>query len=696
MGWQQKRSLSLRGLLLLLLLPASGFPLLVFGFFSVFWIEKALEKDLKNKIGPEIAAFQNIFDQVERRLSLNLDSFASLHFSRDQNVTEKTVFDQIVFYKKSGDFLKQIQSPRNAERIFENSPESDLWKTIIPRGKPSTLSSTRSPSSSWDAELNEFSFSKDRLVEPKNEVLGRRLKDGFRKILARGPHFSVLQARGSDLEFVVGRALKGAEGQILGFALGRVHLDKQILGIISVSLGREFALHKAQENFWLTTSTEKLWAFKASLPKEPTLQSPKAISLESKSGDKRPLHFAWFDWQRSDLRDPIYVGLELGQGGFAELGERVQGGLVFLCLALFLGSIFLAVILSKALARPLQQLLNATEKIRSGFAPDTVSSQGWVREFDQLVEQFNEMAHTVEVGKKSLKEKIDQLGQINKELHETQDQLVHSAKMSSIGQLVAGVAHELNNPIAFIYSNMTQLKEYSLAIHRMDEEIRNLQKSLSAPELKKFLSEKEKLEWDYVVQDIGEIANSCLEGSVRVKDIVLGLKSFSRAGGDFKESIPIKNLIDSTLKLMGKIPSKIKIKINVESSLLILGNSSQLGQVIMNLVNNAVHACGSQGGEVEISAQATVLGSGNHGVQLRVSDNGMGISKENLEKIFDPFFSTKKVGEGTGLGLSIVYGIVQKHGGKIRVESRVGQPGKPGGTVFILDFPAAEAAKIAS
>ncbi|MGZ3785089.1 MAG: ATP-binding protein [Bdellovibrio sp.] len=332
--------------------------------------------------------------------------------------------------------------------------------------------------------------------------------------------------------------------------------------------------------------------------------------------------------------------------------------------------------------KPLYELVEALQSFESEEQTVTIPVKNDT-EIGLLTESFNEMSRKIWQARSDLRKKITELEAANKELKDTQTKLVHSAKMVSLGQLVAGVAHELNNPIGFIYSNMMHLKEYSEKLI----EIANVAEKDSS----KLPALKEEYEFDYIVKDLPKLVASCQDGARRTRDIVLGLRNFSRLEEAKLQEIDIHQSLDTTLSLLqGEIKNRIEIHRQYEPTPLIYCYASQINQVFMNILSNAVQAIEGSG-HIWISTRALKDYKGSKGsesknrhgwVQISIQDSGKGMSNDVLEKIFDPFFTTKGVGQGTGLGLSISYGIVQNHGGEIqaRSESSVG-------TEFIVILP---------
>ena len=257
-------------------------------------------------------------------------------------------------------------------------------------------------------------------------------------------------------------------------------------------------------------------------------------------------------------------------------------------------------------------------------------------------------------------------------------QLVQSEKMASLGQLAAGVAHEINNPIAFVYSNTQVLKDYLEDFINLDKTIRKVlhdKKSLDEP---LYESLCERMDLSFLQDDSLSLVHTNLEGLHRVKEIVDNLKSFSHAGDEVFSNISIFDCVESALKIAW---NSLKYEHQVDNQLSkdippILGNIGQLQQVFVNLFMNAAQAM-EGGGTLTISQTLSAKT-----LTIQVSDDGCGMDEDTVNKLFTPFFTTKPVGIGTGLGLSISFAILEAHSAEIQVNSKIGQ-----GTSFNLIFP---------
>jgi PAS domain S-box-containing protein len=312
-----------------------------------------------------------------------------------------------------------------------------------------------------------------------------------------------------------------------------------------------------------------------------------------------------------------------------------------------------------------------------------------VRETLRLVADLQQAKTNLEERVRQRTQQIEQAMQERErayqELTRKDDQLVRQEKMASLGQLAAGVAHEINNPVGFVSSNLQMLQRYLADLTTYAARTGSLMEKLRGgantevlrPEAEEVAGWVKSVELDQTLVDAGESVVESIDGLNRVKKIVSALREFSHADRDEPASADLNEGLESTINIVWN-ELKYKITLHREYGDLPKVNCypHQLNQVFMNLLVNAAHAIPDKG-EVWVKTWAD-----RDRVYVDVRDTGAGIPEANLSKIFDPFFTTKPVGQGTGLGLSIVYGIVERHGGTIHVESRVGE-----GTTFHLSFP---------
>lgn len=289
---------------------------------------------------------------------------------------------------------------------------------------------------------------------------------------------------------------------------------------------------------------------------------------------------------------------------------------------------------------------------------------------EQLVEQRTE---ALTLASQALQQEIDERKQL-------QSQLIQSEKLASLGQMAAGVAHEINNPVGFVTSNLGTLESDFKQLQRMLDAYQQAEAALAPGDCLEQLSAlRNELDLDFLKEDIPILIRESKDGIGRVTQIVKDLKNFSRVDNDEQwQWANLQQGIDSTLNI---VASELKHKADVIKHYQPLPEieclASQINQVVMNLVINAAQAMGPERGTITLSN-----GVEGDRVWLEVADNGCGIAPHSLQKIFDPFFTTKPVGEGTGLGLSLSYGIVKKHHGDISVSSEVGR-----GTTFRVVLP---------
>ncbi len=339
-------------------------------------------------------------------------------------------------------------------------------------------------------------------------------------------------------------------------------------------------------------------------------------------------------------------------------------------------------LIAGAISRPIQKVTDASAKLAEGdltIRVPVISSD----ELSQLAQGFNFMAEQIQERERELNLKMQELQDTLEKLSVTQMRLVQTEKMASLGQIVAGIAHELNNPVTFIYSNVGHAFNYI-------EDLLNLiyVYQQEYPEPTAVLTETiEEIDLDFLTDDLQKILQSMKSGAERIKSIILDLRNFSRLDEADLKSVDLLEGLENTVKI---IQHRFKPQANrpeiqlvkeYQKLPLVECYAAQMNQVFMNILTNAIDAL-DMVAKPMIKIQATFLENLQQ-VHLVISDNGCGIPEEIIPKIFDPFFTTKPVGKGTGMGLAVSYQIVvEQHGGLLECISKPGE-----GSKFLITLP---------
>ena len=336
------------------------------------------------------------------------------------------------------------------------------------------------------------------------------------------------------------------------------------------------------------------------------------------------------------------------------------------------------------IARRVTMLMEATQKFASGNLKTrlVMTSRD---EVGQLARRFNYMAEQLEEREQKINLQMEKLENTLQQLASTQAQMVHE-KMSSLGQMVAGIAHEINNPISFIYGNIDPAGEYLQDIRDIIE----LYQQYYPEPVPEIATRLEEVELDYSLKDFENILRAMKQGADRIKAIVLEMRNFSRLDEAESKAVDLHEGIDSTLTIVrhrlrsGEDRPEIQVIKNYGKLPLVECYAGQLNQVFLHIINNAIDVLREASGDRHPTISiATVVCPDGQRVAISITDNGRGMNEQVLAKIFDPFFTTKPVGRGTGLGLAVSYQIVvKKHGGNLKCFSQLGR-----GTEFLIEIP---------
>jgi len=400
-----------------------------------------------------------------------------------------------------------------------------------------------------------------------------------------------------------------------------------------------------------------------------------------------------------DHSDTADIGVLRVSVGLDKLYSRMQRKAATIIAATFAGTLvvgfLLLALVGRWVTRHLEHMARHARRLQHG---ETVDALVLARapgetpdELDDVAVALNEMTRSLAEQRDKLEVLVaqrtaelqhanDDLVCTNRRLEQAQTQLVHSEKMASIGVLAAGVAHEINNPIGFVSSNLGALSGYVADLLRLIDAYEATEPALAkaAPQQMAAVEQaKSAIDLAYVRDDVGDLGRETAEGLARVTKIVQDLKDFSHVGESRWQMSDLHRGIDSTLNIAR---NEIKYKVEVVKAYGELPEieclPSEINQVFMNLFVNAAQAIEHRG-EIRIAT-----GAAGDEVWAEVSDNGRGIAAANLPRIFEPFFTTKPVGQGTGLGLALSYSIVRKHHGRLEVRSTEGV-----GTTFRITLP---------
>ncbi|MBY0315753.1 MAG: HAMP domain-containing protein [Bdellovibrionales bacterium] len=625
-----KKYTSLRTLFLRWLLLFSVIPLIfVAGIFS-YQFKNAVQDEIFERLLVYTKQIQDLFSEYETYATDRLNDVVS--------------DNEILYYLKTQS-IDQLQSS------LQRFVESDLPSAYVVYDQNGN-------------ELVRVSSSEKAKVGPKtlSAALRERLEDKDRQAYAY--FFSVNKQMYLNLSVV--KKLKDDSLKWQGYIEKIILLDEEIVKQIKTRFGLDVIFFGPKGEIFLSSIPEEELQGQAS---QDFLKGNNHFFDLNVQGSTFGFISTAVSWGSRDFLIAIGAMKTNLTRGVSQLMYIFLGAIVLLllCLALF------SYLFTHQVIRPLGQLVQSMKAMQEYNEPIVIEHKTNT-EIGLLADNFNDLSQKVYDYQNDLQKQVVALEKANVDVQQAQNQLIQSAKLASIGQLVAGVAHELNNPIGFIYSNMQHLREYTTSLIGVIEDLSK--KSNDGDKIKK------KYDYDFISKDLPKLIASCEEGARRTRDIVNGLRTFSRSSDKDQKKFSVTDCLDSTLDLLVGASKKSVVQLNksyADFVPLMEGNPNQISQVFMNILSNAYQAVGDNG---KVQIVVSYIDEKDQ-IIVKIKDNGSGITPENLGKIFDPFFTTKDVGQGTGLGLSISYGIIKSHGGDILVNSQVGK-----GTEFTIQLPA--------
>jgi two-component system NtrC family sensor kinase len=630
---RKKAKRSIRTIIISWFLLLSLLPLIFVAYYSTVKYEQAIDKELLQRLSVNSREIEVILADFKSGLQVRRDRYLKDPYL----VYNLSISDRQTLNQLGSEYIMQEFS---SELIFFNREARQVAK-VIKNDKNEVIS-----------------------VSSRDEATF--LSEKYISVLKASKDIPILEYERDRILLTLLSRVNNQSKKTIGYIQQKIYLDNAFISRLKNRLKLEFVLGKED-------STIILASFKAA-------QTSNVFSrIQSVAYSKDPIvevpikntpygfYVSFMEWGHSRF----LLSLGVSKSDSREVLKNINLAYFSVVGVVIIFLIITVIITSKWILAPLNNLVDALHSFETQEQAVTIPVKNDT-EIGLLTESFNQMSINISQARNDLKKKVQELEAANRKLIETQKKLVHSAKMISLGELVAGVAHELNNPISFIYSNMSYLRDYSAKLIDL----------VRIASIEPTTLEKKKLdvEFEYIVNDLPKLISSCEEGARRTRDIVLGLRNFSRIDESQIKEVDIRESIDTTLNLLqGELKNRIEIKKDYEPIPMIKCFASQLSQVFVNLLSNAIQAIPGTG---TIWIHVNLLKEKENWVQISIQDSGNGISSENLDKIFDPFFTTKGVGQGTGLGLSITYGIIQKHGGDIQVKSQLQV-----GTEFIIQLP---------
>lgn len=624
---KRKKYRSLRSILILWFVIFSIFPLVIVSWYSLVKFQKEIENEQLLRLKSNGREIEVIYADIYNKLKGDIEQLRynpkfTYYLSTTEINTLKNINETAM---TKGLNIKRALYDRDGRFLLESANQNNQITTV-------------SASQGEKATLNREYLS----------LLYEKADAGIVDVNEK-----------NEIELILFSKILNTKFKIIGYVEQKIPLTQDFLQKIKNRLKLEIILLGEKQKILLTTVEN--------------IQSSKNVffdidHLAEVKSKNNIFGFILYpiSWGEANLKIAIGASRKQSLATIENINVAFLG-IVAIVILLLIVTILIS---TSLLLKPINEVIEAL----SAFEKSDSLIQLKVKnktELGLLTSAFNQMSLKIYQARKELKNKIKELEMANNNLKETQMKLVHSAKMTSLGQLVAGVAHELNNPIGFIHSNTSHLEEYAENLFKIIDEVEEKTKNIE--------DIKEKYDYKYIQKDLPLLIKSCRDGAQRARDIVIGLRNFSRLEEAQLKEISIVESIENTLELLqGEVKNRIQIHKIYSEMPHILCYASEINQVFMNVLSNAVQAINGNG-HIWIS---TKWHKHEKQIQISIRDSGAGIDSKIVDKIFEPFFTTKDVGEGTGLGLSISYGIIKSHGGDIQVKSKLQQ-----GTEFIITLP---------
>ncbi len=607
-------------------------PLMFVTGYSLVKYEQAIDNELVQRLRGNAREFESTIEDYEKYLNARRERYKA---------------DPMLSFGLLTNAVAQARS-----RVEGNIPNSSVASlSLFNRDGQLVATVTQDPRGAKDRNLEDASI---------------YLSDAYKKQLDKDADMTVAEAGANkSVDLIAITRLETKTNRNAGYVEEIINLGPQFLENVKKRLGLEIILFNEKGQIIAGSHPDFALYDKRMFSK--TVGGAGSETFFDLTVRNEPYGFIVtpVKWGQSTL----LVGLGASKQKSKGILRNVNYAFFTMICAIGIIFVMVSIFATRVVVRPVYELVDAIQmmEVKDGPVEIPVTTD---TEFGVLTESFNDMSRRIYQTKMELEKKITEVEKAYSDLKDAQTRLVHSAKMVSLGQMVAGIAHELNNPIGFIYSNMSHLRDYSEKLKTIIEAGEQGKEALE--------KEKQKADYSYIVEDLPRLIASCEDGARRTRDIVIGLRNFSRLEEAKIKRVSLKEGIENTLKLLsGEMKNRIQVHTHFEVVPDVLCYASQLNQVFMNILTNAAQAIDGEG-EIWIH----LYKDAKNKAVVSIKDSGKGIAKEGLDKIFDPFYTTKSVGQGTGLGLSISYGIVKNHGGDIQVKSDTGK-----GTEFIISVP---------